>query len=98
MALEELADEVAMNGKRPTTEEIAESLADGDGVVEFDGVQYAFGAPYTGLAAAQTLEDVLVALYHLGLSDGSSAANELAMMLLDRGARLPGDLHSPDCG
>jgi len=25
-------------------------------------------------------------------------ADEVAMMLLDRGARLPGDLHSPDCG
>jgi hypothetical protein len=97
MALEHLADEVALNGKRPSTEEIAESLADGDGVVEFDGVQYAFGPPYTGLGAAQTPEDILIALYHLGLSDGSAAANELINVLLDRDAQLPGDVHAPDC-
>jgi hypothetical protein len=97
LALEELADRVAMNGERPSTAEIAESLADGDGIVEIDGVQYAFGPPYTGLAAAQTPEDVLIALYHLGMSDGSSAANELIQMLLARDAQLPGDLHAPDC-
>jgi hypothetical protein len=97
IALEELADQIEMNGERPSTEEIAESLADGDGVVEIDGVQYAFGPPYTSIAAAQTPEDILVALYHLGLSDGSSAANELVNMLLARGAELPGDLHAPDC-
>jgi hypothetical protein len=97
IALEELADQIEMNGERPSTEEIAESLADGDGVVEIDGVQYAFGPPYTSIAAAQTPEDILVALYHLGLSDGSSAANELVNMLLARDAQLPGDLHAPDC-
>jgi hypothetical protein len=98
IALSQLADQVAMNGERPTTEEIAESLADGDGVVEFDGVEYAFGPPYTSIAAAQTPEDVLVALYHLGLSNGSAAADELARMLLAAGMELPGDLHAPDCG
>jgi hypothetical protein len=98
IALEEIADQIEMNGERPSTEEIAESLADGDGVVEIDGVQYAFGPPYTSLAAAQTPEDILIALYHLGLSDGSSAADELVRMLLARDAQLPGDLHSPDCG
>jgi hypothetical protein len=97
IALEELADQIEMNGERPSTEEIAESLADGDGVVEIDGVQYAFGPPYTSIAAAQTPEDILVALYHLGLSDGSSAANQLVNMLLARDAQLPGDLHAPDC-
>jgi hypothetical protein len=97
LALEELADQIAMNGERPSTEEIAESLADGDGVVEIDGVRYAFGPPYTSLAAAQTPEDILVALYHLGLSDGSAAANELVNMLVARGERLPGDVHAPDC-
>ena len=58
LALERLADEVAMNGERPINDEIAESLADGDGVVEFDGVEYDFGAPYTDLEAEQTPEDV----------------------------------------
>jgi hypothetical protein len=97
LALEQLADQVAMNGERPTTEEIAESLADGDGVVEFDGVQYAFGPPYTGIAAAQTPEDILIALYHLGFSNGSAAANELVTLLAARGAQMPGDVHAPDC-
>ena len=98
MALERLADKVAMNGKRPTTEEIAESLADGDGVVEYDGVEYAFGAPYTDLAQAKTPEDVLIALYHLGVGgNADQAAEELAKILLASGKQLPGDAKSPDC-
>jgi hypothetical protein len=97
IALDHLADQVEQNGRRPSREEIAESLADGDGVVEIDGVQYAFGAPYTNLAAAQTPEDVLIALYHLGMSDGSAAADALVQMLVLAGEELPGDLHAPDC-
>jgi hypothetical protein len=97
IALDEIADRIEMNGERPSNEQIAESLADGDGVVEIDGVQYAFGPPYTSLAAAQTPEDILVALYHLGLSDGSAAADELARMVASHGGQLPGDVHAPDC-
>jgi hypothetical protein len=97
IALDHLADQVEQNGRRPSREEIAESLADGDGVVEIDGVQYGFGEPYTSLAAAQTPEDVLIALYHLGMSDGSAAADALVQMLLLADEQLPGDLRAPDC-
>jgi hypothetical protein len=98
IALDHLADEIERNGERPSTEEIEASLADGDGIVEIDGVQYAFGPPYTDLAAAQTPEDVLIALYHLGIGNGTAAADALVNMLVLADQELPGDLHAPDCG
>ena len=66
-ALDSLADRVAQNGERPTREEIAESLADGDGVVEFDGAEYAFGGLESLLGAAQTPDELLLALYRGGI-------------------------------
>ena len=54
LALEDLADQVAVNGGDPSAEDIAASLEDGDGVVEYDGVEYAFEPWLTGLAGAQT--------------------------------------------
>ena len=58
---------MAQNGERPTREEIAESLADGDGVVEFDGAEYAFGGLESLLGAAQTPDELLLALYRGGI-------------------------------
>ena len=94
-ALQNLADKVAMNGKRPTTQEIADSLADKDGVVEFDGVEYAFGGLDTFLGEAQTPDEMLLALYHGGMSSGAVAEN-LMMLMLNHELKLP-VINSPSC-
>jgi hypothetical protein len=104
IALDHLADQVERNGRRPSREEIAEALANSDsesygyGSFEIDGVHYDFGEPYTSLAMAQTPEDTLIALYHLGMSDGSAAADALVQMLTLAGKDLPGDMRAPECG
>ena len=50
VALNRLADQVAMNGKRPSTEEIEASLRENHGLVKYDGVTYDFGGVESLLA------------------------------------------------
>ena len=98
LAREQLADRVEMNGDgRPTAEEIGESLADGDGIVEWGDTQADFGAPYSELAGAATPEEMLIALYRMR-GGPSDIAYELQSMLLDAGVELPGTIVTPDCG
>ena len=66
LALSSLADKVEMNGKRPTNQEIEQSLRDNHGIVKFDGVEYAFGGVESVLGAADNPDDALIALYHGG--------------------------------
>ena len=98
LARERLADRVEENGDgRPTAEEIGESLADGDGIVEWEGAEADFGAPFSELAGAKTPEEMLVALYRMR-PDPNAIAQELQSMLLHAGAELPGEIVAPDCG
>ncbi len=98
LAREQLADQVELNGDgRPTAEEIGESLADGDGIVEWGDTQADFGAPYSELAGAGTPEEMLIALYRMRAGADGVAA-ELQSLLLDAGVELPGEIVTPDCG
>ena len=98
LALDDLRDQVAQNGGDPSREDIAESLEDGHGVVEYDGVEYAFDPWVTGIASAETPEDILIALYTVG---GAQTPNDLLQRLADllyhQDAELPGELAAPDC-
>jgi Flp pilus assembly pilin Flp len=87
VALNRLADKVAMNGRRPSTDEIAQSLRDNHGIVKIDGVEYAFGGVESLLGEASTPEEALMALYHGGASSGA-VAEALELMLLDSGQKL----------
>jgi hypothetical protein len=95
VALNRLADKVALNGRRPSTQEIEESLRDNHGIVKIDGVEYAFGGVESLLGAASTPEEALMALYHGGLSSGA-VANELELLLLDDGHDLD-IVNQPTC-
>ena len=67
LALSSLADKVEHERRRrPTNEEIAQSLRENHGVVKFDGVEYAFGGVESLLGAADNPDEVLIALYHGG--------------------------------
>lgn len=83
IALDKLADKVAMNGRRPSTQEIEQSLRDNHGIVKIDGVEYAFGGVESLLGAARTPEETLIALYHGGLSSGA-VADSLVHLLLGK--------------
>ena len=88
VALTRLADQVAMNrGRRPSNDEIAQSLRDNHGIVKIDGVSYDFGGVESLLGAASTPEEALMALYHGGASSGA-VAEALELMLLDSGKKL----------
>jgi hypothetical protein len=93
IALNRLADHVAMNGKRPSTEEIERSLRENHGLVKYDGVTYDFGGVESLLGAAATPEDALIALYHGGASAGA-IAEMLEIMLLDHPLDL---VNEPSC-
>ena len=55
IALTRLGDQIAMNGDgRPTNEEIAESLREYHGIVEYKGGQFAFGGLESLLGEADT--------------------------------------------
>ena len=95
-ALERLADKVAVNGERPTPEQIAASLADRDGVVEFNDVQYDFGGLETLLGAAQTPDDILLALYYGGL-EADNVLYSLTDLLRDRVTNLGPIIETPSC-
>jgi len=83
IALTRLGEKIAMNGDgRPTNEEIAESLRENHGIVEYKGGQFAFGGVESLLGEADTPDEALIALYHGGLSSGA-VAQEIEMMLLD---------------
>ena len=83
IALTRLGEKIAMNGDgRPTNEEIAESLRENHGIVEYEGGQFAFGGVESLLGEADTADEALIALYHGGLSSGA-VAQEIEMMLLD---------------
>ena len=74
------------------------SLEDGDGVVEYDGVEYAFDPWITGIASAQTPEEILVALYtSASASSPNGLLQQLGDLLLHQDAELPGELAAPDC-
>ena len=95
-ALERLADKVAVNGERPTPEQIAASLADRDGVVEFNDVHYDFGGLETLLGAAQTPDDILLALYYGGL-EADNILYSLTDLLRDRVTNLGPIIETPSC-
>ena len=96
LAREDLAEQVAVNGGDPSADDIAAALEDGDGVIEYDGVEYAFEAWLMGLAAAETPDDILVALY--SAPSTGYLLGQLADLLRNQDADLPGDLVAPDCG
>lgn len=82
-ALSRLADKIEMNRDgRPTNEEIARSLQENHGVVEYKGVSYGFTGIDVFLGMAETPEDALIALYHGGMSAGAVAEN-LELLMLD---------------
>jgi Flp pilus assembly pilin Flp len=86
-ALSRLADKIELNRDgRPSNAEIARSLQENHGVIEYKGVQYGFTGLDVFLGMAETPEDALIALYHGGMSSGAVAEN-LAGLMLD------GDLH-----
>jgi hypothetical protein len=96
-ALSSLADKIAMNGKRPTLQEIQDSLRANHGTrVDYNGVQYAFDGQLMEMGAAANPNDILIALYHGGLSSGA-----VLQSLLDLGLTghrdLPGTIHQPSC-
>jgi hypothetical protein len=96
VALTRLADQVAMNrGRRPSNDEIAQSLRDNHGIVKIDGVEYDFGGVESLLGAASTPEEALMALYHGGASSGA-IAETLELMLLDSGQKLD-IVNEPKC-
>ena len=99
LAREQLADQVELNGDgRPTAEEIGESLADGDGIVEWDDTQADFGAPLQrARRRADARGDADRACTACGPAPDSVAA-ELQSLLLDAGVELPGEIVTPDCG
>ena len=98
LALGDLRDQVALNGGDPGIEDIAASLEDGDGVVEYDGVEYAFDPWITGIASAATPEEILVALYTYGAAQSPNGLlQQLGDLLLNQDAELPGEVAAPDC-
>jgi hypothetical protein len=98
LALGDLRDQVALNGGDPSIEDIAASLEDGDGVVDYDGVEYAFDPWITGIASAATPEEILVALYtYGGAQSPNGLLQQLGDLLLHQDAELPGELAAPDC-
>jgi hypothetical protein len=98
LALEDIADEISAGGDEISAEEVAESLADGRGIVEVDGVQIAADPWLAGLATAETPEEILVALYTVGSASTPAALLQpLNDLLRNQDARLPGELATPDC-
>ncbi len=95
LALSSIADKVAMNGKRPTNQEIEQSLRDNHGIVKFDGVEYDFGGVESLLGAADNPDDALIALYHGGMSSGA-ALEAIQQLLLGNTGALP-IINSPSC-
>jgi hypothetical protein len=95
-ALSRLADKIEMNRDgRPTNEEIARSLQENHGVVEYKGVSYGFTGLDIFLGMAQTPEDALIALYHGGMSSGAVAEN-LELLMLDGKLKLD-VINHPSC-
>ena len=85
-----------MNGKRPTNEEIEQSLRDNHGIVKFDGVEYAFGGVESLLGAADNPDDALIALYHGGMSSGA-VLEAIQQLLLGNAGRARRSSTSPSC-
>ncbi|WP_028062614.1 Flp family type IVb pilin [Solirubrobacter soli] len=95
-ALSRLADKIEMNRDgRPTNDEIASSLQENHGIVEYKGVSYGFTGLDVFLGMAQTPEDALIALYHGGMSSGAVAEN-LELLMLDGGLKM-NVLNEPRC-
>jgi hypothetical protein len=96
-ALESMADKIALNGKRPTLQQVQDSLRANHGLrVDFDGVQYALDGQLMEIGAAQNPNDILIGLYHGGLSSG--AVLQSLMNLGMTGHRdLPGTIATPSC-
>jgi hypothetical protein len=98
LALADLADQVSAGGDEVSPEDVAESLADGDGVIEVDGVEIAADPWLAAIAAAGTPEEILVALYTVGpASTPGGLLQRLEDLLRNQDARLPGELATPDC-
>jgi hypothetical protein len=98
LALEDIADQVSYGDDRVSAEDIADQLADGDNVVEVDGAQIAVDPWLGGIAAAETPEEILVALYTVGsASTPGPLLQRLADLLRNQAARLPGEVATPDC-
>jgi hypothetical protein len=95
VALTTLADKVAMNGTRPTNEEIEQSLRENHGIVKFDGAEYAFGGVESLLGEADNPDDALIALYHGGLSSGA-VMDSLIRLLAQHPGELP-IINTPSC-
>jgi hypothetical protein len=98
IALEKLADKVALNRDgRPTPEEIARSLRENHGVVEYKGVSYSFGGLETELGRARDTRDILLALYRSGFMSPNSVVEDLSLQLAGKQRDLPATIKSPSC-
>jgi hypothetical protein len=96
LAFERVADQIELNRDgRPTADEIAESLADGDGIIEYEGVQYDFSGLAADLAEATSPEEILATLYRAGFNSPNNVFEELAM--LTAGDEWPGTVNQPSC-
>ena len=97
LALGDLPTRSPLNGGDPSAEDIAASLEDGDGVVEYDGVEYAFDPGSPGSRRRQTPEEILVALYTSAPPRPGGLLQQLGDLLRNQDAELPGELAAPDC-
>lgn len=97
-ALDRIADRIELNRDgRPTRDEIRESLQENDGVVEYKGVQYAFGGLESALGGARTPEEMLIALYRTGFHSPNNVIEELARLTAGSSRDWPGTINQPTC-
>jgi hypothetical protein len=98
IALEQLADKVALNGDgRPSTEEIARSLRENHGIVEYKHARYDFGGLESALGGAATPEEMLIALYRTGFLSPNRTIEEISGLLMGKQLELPATIHVPEC-
>ena len=96
LALRDVAEQLRVDTDAATLDEIGRQLAAGDGRIELDGVQYGVPGQLAGLAGADTPEEMLIGLYHVGAAN--AIAEWLESRLLAAGAGVPGEIVTPDCG